>query len=136
MFWLGYHAILVFSCCPSLSVHVKSSLPPGASLGSSAAYSTCLAASLLTLQGAIPTPTTQYSTSLTSSSTAASAGQEEAQTPCNYVWTDVNHLKLINDWAFEGEKIIHGRPSGIDNAISTYGGALFFQAGTITPLKR
>ena len=76
-------------------MNLASHLPTGAGLGSSAAFSTCLAMSLLVLKGLIPRK--EHS--------SLSAAQ----------------LKLINNWAFMAEKIIHGRPSGIDNSISTYG---------------
>ncbi|KAG0671544.1 Mevalonate kinase [Maudiozyma exigua] len=33
---------------------------------------------------------------------------------------------LINEWAYVGEMVMHGKPSGIDNTIATYGGALQF----------
>ncbi|XP_074015700.1 mevalonate kinase isoform X2 [Numenius arquata] len=52
-----------------------------------------------------------------------------------YGWTE-EELTLINSWAFQGERVIHGNPSGVDNAVGTWGGALRYQSGKITPLKR
>lgn len=42
---------------------------------------------------------------------------------------DTKHIdkKLINEIAYEQEKINHGNPSGVDNTIATYGGILWFQ---------
>lgn len=37
----------------------------------------------------------------------------------------------ISDWAFKCEHIFHGKPSGIDNSICTFGGALLFQAAKV-----
>lgn len=32
----------------------------------------------------------------------------------------------VNRWAFIGEKILHGNPSGVDNTVSVFGGALAY----------
>uniref|UniRef100_A0AAY5EKP3 Mevalonate kinase n=1 Tax=Electrophorus electricus TaxID=8005 RepID=A0AAY5EKP3_ELEEL len=100
---------------PSMSVRVWSELPTGAGLGSSAAYTVCLSAALLSARGTI-------SSLLTQPQDTASWSEEE--------------LTLINKWAFQGEKIIHGNPSGVDNAVATWGGILRYHAGKITPLSR
>ncbi|XP_012586509.1 PREDICTED: mevalonate kinase isoform X1 [Condylura cristata] len=99
---------------PSLDITVWSELPAGAGLGSSGAYSVCLAAALLTACGVIANPLKD--------------GEPVSR------WTSED-LELINKWAFHGEKVIHGNPSGVDNAVSTWGGALRYQEGRITPLK-
>lgn len=100
---------------PSLTVTVWSELPTGAGLGSSAAYSVCLAAALLCASGAIPPPLKE----------------------CDHTarWCQED-LELINSWAFQGEMIIHGNPSGVDNAVGTWGGMLRFLSGKIIPLNR
>ncbi|XP_061529301.1 mevalonate kinase [Phycodurus eques] len=100
---------------PSLTLSVWSELPTGAGLGSSAAYSVCLAAALLCASGAMPAPLKE--------------GDHTAR------WCQED-LELINSWAFQGEMVIHGNPSGVDNAVGTWGGMLRFLAGTIIPLSR
>ncbi|XP_078741822.1 mevalonate kinase, partial [Lampetra fluviatilis] len=95
-------------------VLVVSDLPPGSGLGSSAAYSTSLSTALLTLTRRLTTTGSGYCVSRFSA--------------CD--------LSVVNSWAMEAERIVHGTPSGIDNAISTYGGALRFESGKITPLPR
>ncbi|KAF9115416.1 Mevalonate kinase [Mortierella sp. AM989] len=87
---------------------VRSNLPVGAGLGSSASYSVCLATALLKLNG-------HLSESLGMSVT--------------------DQRDLVNQWAFQAEKVIHGNPSGIDNTVSTLGGAVIFKKGEkIEPL--
>ncbi|EHB07425.1 Mevalonate kinase [Heterocephalus glaber] len=99
---------------PSLDITVWSELPPGAGLGSSAAYSVCLAATLLTMCEDISNPLKD--------------GDSVSRWP-------KEDLELINQWAFRGERVIHGNPSGVDNAISTWGGALRYQQGKISSLN-
>ncbi|NXA37398.1 KIME kinase, partial [Eudromia elegans] len=108
-------ACLCFRDIPSVDIVVWSELPTGAGLGSSAAYSVCVAAALLAACGAIACPPTD--------------GASPAR------WTE-EELSLINSWAFQGERVIHGNPSGVDNAVGTWGGALRYQSGKITSLKR
>lgn len=80
-------------------VVVNSELPLGAGLGSSAAFCVSLTAALL---------------SLSDSSSVDLSSQ-------GWLVLGERELELVNNWAFGGEKIIHGRPSGIDNTVSTFG---------------
>ncbi|MEM1846002.1 MAG: mevalonate kinase [Desulfurococcaceae archaeon] len=34
---------------------------------------------------------------------------------------------LVNEIAYRAEEIVHGKPSGVDNTVSTYGGLLFYR---------
>lgn len=85
---------------------VRSNLPVGAGLGSSASYSVCVATALLKLNGHL------------------AAGMDT-----------IAQRDLVNQWSFQAEKVIHGNPSGIDNTVSTFGGAVMFKKGEkIEPL--
>ncbi|SPO30134.1 related to cystathionine beta-lyase [Ustilago trichophora] len=78
---------------------LRSALPIGAGLGSSAALSSCLSAALNILYRRIPAP----------------AGEVAA-----------DHSTYVNQWAFLSEKVIHGTPSGVDNSVAVHGGAIAF----------
>lgn len=81
------------------TVVINSDLPLGSGLGSSAAFCVALAAALLAVTDSVSVDVIRQGWH--------SFGEKE--------------LDLVNKWAFEGEKIIHGKPSGIDNTVSSYG---------------
>ncbi|EMS53895.1 Mevalonate kinase [Triticum urartu] len=87
----------------------------GAGLGSSAAFSVSLSGALLTAAGVVCA--------------------EGAVDGTEWRLLGKDHLELVNTWAFQGEKIIHGKPSGIDNAVSTFGSMIKFKKGELTNLK-
>ncbi|CAH6718289.1 mevalonate kinase [[Candida] jaroonii] len=89
---------------------VRSTVPIGAGLGSSASTSVCLAAALGYLGGHISKPTFELDDKVNNS--------------------DVKELNFVDAWSFMGEKTFHGNPSGIDNAVSTHGGAVMYQRMT------
>ncbi|EPS72262.1 mevalonate kinase [Genlisea aurea] len=93
---------------------VTSELPLGSGLGSSAAFCVALSAALL---------------SLSSDSVKLDFNHQGWQV------LGKSELELVNKWAFEGEKIIHGKPSGIDNTVSTYGNMIKFKSGELTHIK-
>ena len=76
---------------------MTSHLPIGAGLGSSAAFSSSLAAALMIWHG----------------------HAEESSLSDSTVRADFT--AKVNSWAFRAEKLIHGNPSGIDNCVATYG---------------
>ncbi|CAL5194715.1 unnamed protein product [Lathyrus oleraceus] len=95
------------------TVVISSELPLGAGLGSSAAFCVALAAALLSVTDSVSVDLCQQGWH--------SFGEKE--------------LDLVNKWAFEGEKIIHGKPSGIDNTVSAYGNIISFRSGNLTRMK-
>jgi mevalonate kinase len=89
---------------PGCLYTLRSTIPIGAGLGSSASICVCLAAALLlqirTLSGPHP-----------------DQPADEARL----------QIERINRWAFVGEMCIHGNPSGVDNTVATQGKAVVFQ---------
>ncbi|KAG0172446.1 hypothetical protein DFQ28_005074 [Apophysomyces sp. BC1034] len=83
------------------TICTRSFLPVGAGLGSSASYSVVIATSLLIQFGHISAADVRTTAS----------------------------LETINRFAFKAEQVIHGNPSGVDNAVATFGGAKTFVKG-------
>ena len=91
---------------PGAIYTLRSTIPIGAGLGSSASVCVCLSAALLlqirTLAGPHPDQPSEES---------------EVQ------------IERINRWAFVGEMCIHGKPSGVDNTVAAGGKAVIFKRG-------
>lgn len=89
---------------PGAIYTLRSTIPTGAGLGSSASVCVCMSSALLlqirTLAGPHP-----------------DQPPEEAET----------QIDRINRWAFVGEMCIHGNPSGVDNTVSAGGKAVIFK---------
>ncbi|KAF2015905.1 mevalonate kinase [Aaosphaeria arxii CBS 175.79] len=83
---------------------LRSTIPIGAGLGSSASISVCLSAALLLQIRALSGP-----------------HQDQPAQECEL------QIERINRWAFVGEMCIHGNPSGVDNTVSAGGKAVLFQ---------
>ncbi|KAI8143749.1 ribosomal protein S5 domain 2-type protein [Fennellomyces sp. T-0311] len=86
------------------TVTTRSTLPVGAGLGSSASFATCIATALLVLFNHIP---------------IGFAQTEKKE----------SYLDTVNRYAYKAEQVIHGNPSGLDNSVCTFGGALSFRRG-------
>uniref|UniRef100_A0A5S6QIR8 Mevalonate kinase n=1 Tax=Trichuris muris TaxID=70415 RepID=A0A5S6QIR8_TRIMR len=93
----------------AVKVTVNFKLPSCVGLGSSGAYCVCIAAALLQVAGLIPSPNVP---------TDGSA----------YTWSPI-HLDVIRKWASAAESLIHGRASGLDATICTYGGVASYRHG-------
>ncbi|XWS64559.1 hypothetical protein CRYUN_Cryun05aG0014500 [Craigia yunnanensis] len=107
--WL-YTSILGFK---PATVVVTSELPVGAGLGSSAAYCVALSAALLAFSDSVKLDISQK----------------------GWLMFKETDIELLNKWAFEGEKIIHGKPSGVDNSVSTFGNVIKFKSGNMARIN-
>lgn len=117
----------------------SASLPVGAGLGSSAALCVATSAALTRLSSHL----SQGNDGRVGGETAqALAGSTEALDKGDKNLTagggegngrgrrpSPSELELINSWAYAGETVLHGTPSGLDNTVSCYGGAIKFVKG-------
>ncbi|KAA1467323.1 cystathionine beta-lyase [Dentipellis sp. KUC8613] len=107
---------------PSFNFSVRSTLPVGAGLGSSASFSVCVATALLLLHQRIDLPGLPPPT------------REPHNDDPGHIHVSHQGRRAIphtiaeeaNRWAFVAEKILHGNPSGVDNSVAVFGGALAY----------
>jgi len=101
---------------PAFNFMVRSTLPVGAGLGSSASYSVCAATASLLVHRRLELPSPPVPSS--SNHVHVSHQGRRAIPPAT--------ADEINRWAFVAEKILHGNPSGVDNSVAVFGGALAY----------
>ncbi|CAG9791273.1 unnamed protein product [Diatraea saccharalis] len=92
----------------SMDISIGSELTIGAGTGSSASFAVCLAGALIQLL------------KLKSSHSYDAYYDEDFS---------MTEKELISEWAYNCEKIMHGTPSGIDNAACTFGSMISFKKG-------
>ncbi|KAK5574857.1 hypothetical protein RB653_010111 [Dictyostelium firmibasis] len=117
----GIHTFLFLFCAltkcnKAYNIKITSDLPIGAGLGSSASFCVSICAGLLK---AFDTYICGGCKQCVDNGIVIDQ-QKQQQQFCD------EQLNLINLWSLQGEKIMHGTPSGIDNAVATFGKALTF----------
>ncbi|KAJ7242803.1 cystathionine beta-lyase [Mycena haematopus] len=120
--FLYMYLILGYSKRPSFNFTARGTLPVGAGLGSSASFSTCAATALLLVNHIILLPPPPQPTTTDPAATAphvhvSHSGRRFIPPPI---------AEQVNKWAFVAEKVLHGNPSGIDNSVAVFGGALAY----------
>lgn len=105
-------------------IGVVSDLALGSGCGSSAAFSVCLAAafihyirSKISLNG------------ITNKNISKNGYKDTEMEIIDLTMFSANEKELISRWALIGEKIMHGNPSGLDNATCTFGSVVKFRKG-------
>jgi len=101
---------------PTFNFTTRATLPIGAGLGSSASFSVCAATASLLVHRRISLPRPPFPS--TSDHIHVSHQGRRALPPAI--------AEEVNRWAFVAEKILHGNPSGVDNSVAVYGGALCY----------
>ncbi|WPH04804.1 Hypothetical protein R9X50_00770000 [Acrodontium crateriforme] len=90
----------------SCTYHLRSTIPVGAGLGSSASIAVCFSTALLVQYSHLSLP-------------------GECSDDVDVMYS----LGSINEWALLGEISMHGQPSGIDNMVATVGKVISFRKG-------
>lgn len=103
---------------PAFNFSARATLPVGAGLGSSASFSVCAATAVLLLHRHVSIPELPAPTDPTIGHIHVSH-QGRRALPSAFA-------EEVNRWAFLSEKILHGNPSGVDNSVAVFGGALAY----------
>ncbi|KAJ6466612.1 cystathionine beta-lyase [Mycena vitilis] len=105
---------------PSFNFTARGTLPVGAGLGSSASFSTCAATAILLVNRTIDLPPPPKRTSMSSGAPHIHISHQGRR------FIPPTTADYVNKWAFVAEKVLHGNPSGVDNSVSVFGGALAY----------
>ncbi|KAJ6631005.1 cystathionine beta-lyase [Mycena sp. CBHHK59/15] len=105
----------------SFNFTARATLPVGAGLGSSASFSTCAVTTLLLVNRAITLPPPPQPASSSSSGAPHVHVSHQGRR-----FIPPSTAEQVNKWAFVSEKVLHGNPSGIDNSVAVFGGALAY----------
>ena len=109
--------VLYFTCLyrahRGVECDISSQLPMSAGLGSSASFCAAVAASFCSLLQ-LRRAETALPKTMDGSATATKLPVD---------------TELVNAWAYEGERVLHGTPSGVDNSAIVHGGCLLYRRG-------